>query len=402
MATVMPGEEGPGRRSVVRRAKLRPSVTTPLVPPLHPSVVYQAADVDQMDRVYEGKESGFTYAREGSPNADLLAVKIARLEGAEGGLITSSGMSAVSAIVLELLKAGDHLVAGHQLYGRTHRLLSSELARFGVSADLVDASHVGAVEAAIRSNTRLILVEVVSNPLLRVADIEALGRLARSRGVLLAVDNTFPTPLALRPLALGAGLVFHSVTKMLAGHSDVTLGAICGPRERLAPLRDTIITWGLNPSPWDCWLAERGLNTLELRVARANANAAALAEFFAQRGAVGRVFYPGRPDHPDHALARRLLGGEFGSMVSFELAGGRAAANRFLRALSDIPFAPTLGDVATMVSHPASTSHRGLTAAEREALGISEGLIRVSAGVEELGILRREFGEALAAAARAT
>lgn len=381
--------------SVVRRTPFPGSATAPLVPPIVPSAVFVARDADHMNRVYEGAEQGFTYAREGSPNAELLAAKIAALEGAERGLITSSGMSAIAAIVLGVLKAGDHIVAGSQLYGRTLRLVSQELPRLGFATDLVDATDVAAVEAAVRPNTRLMLVEVVSNPLLRVPDIARLSALARSRGVLLIVDNTFPTPLAFQPLSLGADVVFHSITKMLAGHSDVTLGAVCGSTQLLTPIRDTIVTWGLNGGAFDCWLAERGMNTLELRVGRANANAAALADFLAGQPAVRRVFYPGRADHPDHAVARRLFGQQFGNMVTFELAGERDVVNRFMQALDSIPFAPTLGDVSTIISHPAVTSHRGLTAAAREALGIREGTIRVSVGVEEFALLEREFGAAL-------
>jgi cystathionine gamma-synthase len=184
---------------------------------------------------------------------------------------------------------------------------------------------------------------------------------------------------------------------MLAGHSDVTLGAICGSRELTNPIREAIVTWGLNGSPFDCWLAERGLHTLELRVARGNANAAALADFLARQPGVRRVFYPGRPDHPDHAVARRLLGEQFGNMVTFEIDGGRDAVNRFMQALRSIPFAPTLGDVSTIISHPAVTSHRGLTAAARDALGIGEGTIRVSVGVEPFSLLEEEFAAALSA-----
>ena len=382
-------------RHIVRRTPFPSSATSPLVPPIVPSAVWVARDADHMNAIYEGHEQGFTYAREGSPNAELLAAKIAALEGAESALIASSGMSAVSAIVLGLLKSGDHIVASNQLYGRTLRLVSQELPRLGFASDLVDATNIAAVEAAIRPNTRLVLVEVVSNPLLRVVDVVALAALARSRGVLLVVDNTFPTPLGLRPLSLGAHIVFHSITKMLAGHSDVTLGAVCASREFIAPIRDTIVTWGLNGSAFDCWLAERGMNTLELRVARANANAAALAEFLGRQPSVRRVFYPGRTDHPDHAVARRLFGDQFGNMVTFELGGGRDAVNRFMRALDSIPFAPTLGDVATIISHPGVTSHRGLSAEAREALGIQEGTIRVSVGVEQFSLLENEFQAAL-------
>ena len=343
---------------VVRRTPFPSSVTRPLAPPLFLSAVYAATDTDQMDRIYEGEEPGFTYAREGSPNSEQLASKIARLEGAEACLITGSGMSAVAALLIGLLKAGDHVVAGNQLYGRTHRLVRQELPRFGIDADLVDASDPAAVRSAIRENTRMILVEAVSNPLLRVADVEALAQMARSTGVLFAVDNTFPTPLALRPLELGADIVLHSITKMLAGHSDVTLGALCCSREIAEPIRETIITFGLVGSPFDCWLAERGMNTLEVRVAGANSTAAALADFLA----------------------------------------GHDAVNRFMRALPDIPFAPTLGDVATIISHPGVTSHRGLTPEEREQIGIREGMVRVSVGLESPDLLERELQQALQAA----
>jgi len=383
------------RPHTVRRTPFPPSATSPLVPPIVPSAVYVARDADHMNAVYEGQEQGFTYAREGSPNAELLAAKIAALEGAESAQVTSSGMSAVAAIVLGLLKSGDHIVASNQLYGRTLRVVSHELPRLGVASDLVDATNVATVEAAVRPNTRLVLVEVVSNPLLRVVDVNALAVVARSRGALLIVDNTFPTPLGLRPLSLGAHVVFHSITKMLAGHSDVTLGAVCASRELLSPIRDTIVTWGLNGSAFDCWLAERGMNTLELRVARANANAAALAAFLGRQSCVDRVFYPGRTDHPDHAVARRLFGDQYGNMVTFELGGGRQAVNRFMRGLDLIPFAPTLAYVATIITHPAVTSHRGLTAEAREALGIREGTIRVSVGVEEYSLLEDEFRAAL-------
>jgi cystathionine gamma-synthase len=387
-------------QSVVRRTPFPRSATTPLVPPIVASAVFVARDADHMNRVYEGQEPGFTYAREGSPNAELLAAKIAGLEGAECGFITSSGMSALAAIVLGLLRAGDHIVAGNQLYGRTLRLVSQELPRLGFAADCVDATDIAAVERALRPNTRLLLVEVVSNPLLRIPDIAALSAVARARGVLLVVDNTFPTPLAFRPLSAGADIVFHSITKMLAGHSDVTLGAVCGARDLTTPIRDAIVTWGLNGSPFDCWLAERGMNTLELRVARANANAAALADFLARQPTIRRVFYPGRADHPDHAVARRLFGERFGNMVTFELEGGRDTVNLFMQALHSIPFAPTLGDVSTMISHPGVTSHRGLSAAGREALGIFEGTIRVSVGVEAFPFLEDEFRSALAAVRR--
>lgn len=379
----------------VRRVEIPASVTQPLVTPLFPSVVYRATDADEMDRVYERRDPGFTYAREGHPNAEIVANRVAGLEGAEAGVAVASGMAAAGAVVLALLKAGDHVVAANQLYGRTLRMLGQELPRLGVDVSLIDATDASAVARAIRPNTRMVLVEVVSNPLLRVIDIPAIGQSANSVAAEFVVDNTFPTPLGYRPFRDGATIVLHSVTKLLAGHSDVTLGAICGSAERMARIREVAVTWGWTPSPFDCWLSERGMHTLALRFERSQQNAAALADFFANQSAVARVIYPGRSDHPDHAVACRIFQHGFGAMLSFELRGGRTAANRFLRRLQNIPFAPTLGDVSTMVSHPASTSHRALAPDERVRLGIDDGLIRISVGIESLDLLVTEFETAL-------
>jgi cystathionine beta-lyase/cystathionine gamma-synthase len=390
-------------RSVVRRQEPPVSATRPLVTPLSPSVVFRAADADALDAVYEGRDRGFSYAREGHPNAAVLADKLAWMEGldpdaGQTGIVTSSGMSAVSAVLLGLLKAGDHIVAGNQLYGRFLRLLTKDLPRLGFAATLVDASDAEAVAAALRPETKLLLVEVVANPTLRVADVKGLAKLARERGLVFVVDNTFTTPRGFRPFEHGADVVIHSVTKLLAGHSDATLGfAAARDRARQQAIVDAVVTWGLNASPFDCWLAERGLNTFDLRFERAQENAKALADHLRGLKGVKRVLYPGADDHPDRDLARDLLAGSFSHMVSFELDTDRAGVNRFLRAASNIAFAPTLGDVATTISHPPSSSHRALSEAERLKLGISEGFIRVSVGIEEIDLLKREFSAAVAA-----
>jgi cystathionine beta-lyase/cystathionine gamma-synthase len=390
-------------RSVVRRQEPPVSATRPLVTPLSPSVVFRAADADALDAVYEGRDRGFSYAREGHPNAAVLADKLAWMEGldpdaGQTGIVTSSGMSAVSAVLLGLLKAGDHIVAGNQLYGRVLRLLTRDLPRLGFAATLVDASDAEAVAAALRPETKLLLVEVVANPTLRVADVKGLAKLARERGLVFVVDNTFTTPRGFRPFEHGADVVIHSVTKLLAGHSDATLGfAAARDRARQQAIVDAVVTWGLNASPFDCWLAERGLNTFDLRFERAQENAKALADHLRGLKGVKRVLYPGADDHPDRDLARDLLAGSFSHMVSFELDTDRAGVNRFLRAASNIAFAPTLGDVATTISHPPSSSHRALSEAERLKLGISEGFIRVSVGIEEIDLLKREFSAAVAA-----
>ena len=242
------------------------------------------------------------------------------------------------------------------------------------------------------------MVEVVSNPTLRVADMEAIAAACGEKGVLLAVDNTFTTPRLYQPFDHGADLVIHSVTKFLAGHSDVTLGYAAARDPGLAQrLYDVAVTWGLTPSPFDCWLAERGLHSFDVRFDRAQENAAALADHLAGLEGIEAVLYPGRPDHPDHNRAVALLNDQGGNMVSFRLAGGRDGVNRFLRAAEHIAFAPTLGDIGTTLSHPASSSHRGLTPEGRAELGITEGFIRVSVGIEEIDLLKREFAAAVAA-----
>ncbi len=387
-------------KTIVRRTPWPESVSRPVATPLSPSVVYASDTPDALDAQYDGRAKGFTYAREGHPNAEVLAQKIDGLEGATGGIVTGSGMSAVAAAFFGLLKAGDHVLGGDQLYGRSLRMMREELPRMGIATSLADPTDVAAVEAALTPETRMILVEVVSNPTLRVADLDGIAALARDRGILLVVDNTFTTPRALRPFEHGADVVIHSVTKLLAGHSDVTLGYVaCREPVHRKAVYDTAVTLGLTPSPFDCWLAERGLYSFELRYDRAEENARALADALAGAKGVRRVIYPGRSDHPDHNRAARLLGERSGNMLSFELEGGRAAANAFTKACPEIAFAPTLGDIGTTLSHPASSSHRALTPEARTAIGISEGFFRVSVGVEPVDVLIDEMTRAAAAAA---
>ncbi|MDG1336145.1 MAG: aminotransferase class I/II-fold pyridoxal phosphate-dependent enzyme [Tateyamaria sp.] len=385
------------RGSLMRPTPLPDSASRPVVTPLSPSVVYASDTPDMLDAQYDGDLHGYTYSREGHPNADVVAQAIDRMEGAPHmGVVTSSGMGAVSAVLLGLTRAGDHVIGGNQLYGRSLRMMSEDLPRLGIQTSMVDPSDVNAVRAAIQPNTRMILVEVVSNPTLRVADILGLAALARETGVLLVVDNTFTTPRAFRAFDHGADIVIHSITKLLAGHSDVMLGYVAA---RDAALNDRLriftVTTGMTPSPFDCWLAERGLLSFDLRFDRAQATATALADHLGGLAGVSRVLYPGRSDHPDHAQANTLLKGQFCNMVSFEIPGGRAEANAFARAAEGLNFAPTLGDVGTTISHPASSSHRGLTAERRAELGMSEGFFRVSVGLEAPEVLCDVFATAV-------
>ena len=386
--------------SLMRPDPLPHSASHPVVTPLSPSVVYASETPDALDDQYEGRVHGYTYSREGHPNADVVAKRLDAMEGMSGGVVTGSGMAAVSAILLGLTKTGDHVIGGNQLYGRSLRLMKEDLPRLGIETSLADPADIAAVRAAIRPETKMILVETVSNPTLAVADIDGLSALCKETGILLVVDNTFTTPRGFQPFDHGADIVIHSITKLLAGHSDVMLGYVVARdpalNERLSVFS---VTTGMTPSPFDCWLAERGMLSFELRFERSQATAAALADHLAGMPGVKRVIYPTRKDHPDHDRAMDLLKGQGCNMVSFELEGGRAAANAFTRAADGLNFAPTLGDVGTTLSHPASSSHRALTPEERAGLGLSEGFFRVSVGLEDPAALLAVFSDAVAAAA---
>jgi cystathionine beta-lyase/cystathionine gamma-synthase len=326
------------------------------------------------------------------------------MEGGAWSVLGSSGMASISTAVLALVQQGDRVVASNRLYGRTTQLFTQELARLGVQTTLVDTTDLGAVEGTLRADPapRLLFVETLSNPLLRLSDVPALVRLARARGCRLIVDNTFATPVLCRPLEIGADVVMESLTKMIGGHSDVTLGVICG-REDEDDLRQQMMQtssiWGFSSPPFDCWLAERSLDTTRLRVEAACRNAAALADWLAGQRGVRQVVYPGRADHPDHAACRRLFGTKegalFGNMLCFELSGGRDAVNRFLRKATGVPFSPSLGNTTTTCSHPGATSHRYVSPAEKKRQGIGDGLIRLSVGIENLDKIKEEIAKGL-------
>jgi cystathionine beta-lyase/cystathionine gamma-synthase len=365
--------------------------TIPLVPPLYQTSVYTVPDLDTYDRIVNGEEPGYFYARDSHPNARYLAGQLAELEGGKWAAICASGMGAISATLLSLTQQGDRIVASASLYGRTTILLKQELPRFGIQTTFVDAGNLNAVRDALAQPARVLFVETMSNPLVRLVDIEALAEICRQRQCTLVVDNTFATPILVKPLQLGAAFVIESLTKMIGGHSDITLGAVSGTGDQLQQVEPLISTWGMTSNPFDCWLAGRGLATLPLRMQAASANAATLADWLAEQPGVSRVVYPGRRDHPDYELARRLLGKGFGNMMCFELAGGREAVNRFMRQAAGIPFSPSLGNITTTCSHPAITSHRYASPAERQRQGITDGLIRLSVGVEELTHIQKEM-----------
>jgi cystathionine beta-lyase/cystathionine gamma-synthase len=370
--------------------------TKPLVTPIYQSSVYTIPDLDALDAIMNDGAPGYIYARDAHPNARHLAKLLAKTEAAEWGVITSSGMGAISAIVLATVQQGQRILASNRLYGRTVQLFTQELSRFGVTTDYVDANDLRAVEDGLKKSPRLLFVETMSNPLLRVVDLEALADLAHNYGTLLVVDNTFASPALTKPMELGADFVMESLTKIIAGHSDVTLGLVVGNDADMLPaITAASSIWGLASNPFDCWLAERGLATLDLRMRAACDNALKLADWLAQQPGVAHVWYPGRDDHPDHELAARVLDHGFGHMLCFELKGGRAAVNRFLHAAPGIPFSPSLGHSTTTLSHPATTSHRYVSPAERKRQSITDGLIRLSVGIEDVDDLIEDLDNAV-------
>lgn len=383
--------------TIQRPIPLKPGESASVVSPIYPSVVYASETPDMLDDQYEGRIQGYTYAREGHPNATALAKQIDLLEQADGGIITGSGMAAITAAIMGSLSSGDHLVGGDQLYGRSLRLMKSDLPRFGIEVSLSDMTNIAKVRDAIKPNTKLILIELVSNPTLRVADIVGIVTLCQEKDIKLLVDNTFTTPKAFKPMSAGADIVVNSVTKLLAGHSDITLGYVVAKDETInRSIYDFAVTTGLTPSPYECWLAERGLMTFPLRFESSQATATILAQYLSMNKNVDRVLYPTLPDHPDAALVKNSLGLNGCNLVSFELKNKtREAANRFVKQLEGIAFAPTLGDVGTTLSHPASSSHRGLSENDRLALGITEGFFRVSVGLEDPDTLKEKFEMAL-------
>jgi cystathionine beta-lyase/cystathionine gamma-synthase len=382
-----------------RQPELPPQPTQPAAPPIYTAAVYRCASPEQASQLLSGEASGYVYSRDGHPNADMLAQKCRDLHGAEQATICSSGMAALALAAVAHLERGSHIVVGNQLYGRSLQLFAGELPRFGVDCSVVDTCDLDATAAALRPSTRLVVAETITNPLLRVSDITKLSGLAHKSGALLLVDNTLATPALCRPLALGADLVVESLTKLMSGHSDVLLGLLCGRSEVWQRIPPAQSTWGFSSSPFDCWLALRGLGTLALRAQGAGVHALAAARLLEGHKKVARVEYPGLPGHADHALAERQFARQFGNMVTFDLRGSLAEAERFIAAAGAIAFCPSLGDLSTTLSHPASTSHRSLSEETRAKLGITQATLRLSIGIESSEAVLAALEEGLAAVA---
>lgn len=361
-----------------------------MVPPIFQSAMFEFAEA--------GEGTPLRYIRYGNtPDQRRIGAHLADLAGAEEGMVTASGMAAVSCSLLGILSEGDHLLAQRELYGGTRDLLVSGLPELGIEVDLVDGTDAGSWEEALRPETRALYLESVSNPLLAVADLEAAVGFCRQHELVSVVDNTFLTPLLLRPVELGFDLEVHSATKYLNGHSDLVAGAVLGRADLVSRARMRLQQHGAALDPHACFLLARGLRTLALRVRRQSGTAGRLAEALSAHPGVEVVHYPGLPDHPGHGRARELFDG-FGGMLSFEPAGGLPVARRLLDELTIPIVAPSLGGLETLVTRPAATSHASMSAAEREAAGIADGLVRVSVGVEAPEDLEADFLQALTAA----
>lgn len=365
-------------------------ITAPSSAPIYLTTAFDLEDLEQLDDVASAREPGYLYTRDGNPNHDAFATAVAQLEGAEAGVVAASGMGALTAVLMATLTSGDHVIAGRVLYGRTGQLLNHLASSFGIVVTFVDMNDLDAVRAAITPQTKLCIAESLSNPLLEVIDLPGLVSVLGS--VPLLVDNTFATPCLLKPLEHGATYVWHSASKYLNGHGDVMLGVVVGAQAVLRRVRAMTALYGLNSNPLEAWLGTRGLRTLPLRMPQVSRTAQQVAEFLTQQPQVANVYYPGLPTHPNYELAQRLLPHGASGMLSFDLRGGRGAVDALFRRLAGvIPFSPTLADARTTFSYPAGTSHKFMTATERAAYGIGDGLVRLSVGLEDAADLIREL-----------
>jgi cystathionine beta-lyase/cystathionine gamma-synthase len=363
-----------------------PAAGEPVVTPLVQSVNY----VEEV-----GSSEGLRYPRYGNvPNAEHVQRRLASLEGAEASLVLGSGMGALACGMLALLRPGDHLLASEWIYGGARRLFSEEFPLLGISVTLVNPTGSREWRRHMRRETRALFLESPSNPACRVIDLAPLRRLAGGEGVALVVDSTFASPVNFRPLEHGADVVIHSATKYLNGHNDVLGGVVLGTAPYVEEVRQKMMVWGQAPDPFACWLLERGLKTLDVRVQRQNENALAVATWLSEQPAIAKVHYAGLPGSPDHEVAKAQMSG-VGGMLAFELAGGGQASERLLKRLSLIRNAPSLGGVDTIVSEPRYTSHAHMTPEERAAAGIPDGFVRMSVGVEAAADLIADLQGAL-------
>jgi cystathionine beta-lyase/cystathionine gamma-synthase len=359
----------------VVRAGIIPDPTTgSIVPPIYQTATYVLEEV--------GADKGFDYTRAANPTRQTLEEQLAAIEGGKYGICFSSGMSAVDAC-LKLLKAGDHVICTDDVYGGVSRLFNNILVKYDLRFTYIDTSRPDKVRESIRPETKMLWVETPSNPLLKLADLEAMGAIAKESGLLYAVDPTFATPVYLRPLEFGADIVLHSTTKYLSGHNQLIGGVIVTNREDIfEAMKFVQKSIGAVPSPFDCWLTMLGVKTLHLRMKKHTSNAQIVAEFLEAHPKVTKVTYPGLASHPQHELAKNQMDG-FSGMISFELLGGVPAGKAVMNGVRLCSLAESLGAVETMITHPATMTHADVPEEERHARGLTDGLVRISVGIED-------------------
>ena len=352
--------------------------------PIYQTSTFAFENVQDGSAKFAGEKEGYIYTRLGNPTQNALEEKMAAIEGAEAAIATASGMAAISSSVMAVAFAGDHILAHDCLYGCTHSLMEEILPRYGIEVTFADLSNLDNVEENMQDNTKLVYLETPSNPTLNLVDIEEVSKKAHAAGAKVIVDNTFMTPYLQSPLELGADMVVHSATKYIGGHGDAIAGVIAGKEEMLADIRMTTLKdFGGIISPFNAWLLLRGLKTLPIRVEKHNQNAMEVAEFLEAHDKVEKVFYPGLESHPQHDLAKKQASG-FGSMISFELKGGHSAGEKMMNNVNLATLAVSLGDVDTLIQHPASMTHAPVPREERLAAGITDGLVRISIGIEDV------------------
>ncbi len=375
--------------------KVLGSVSVPKVPPIFMSSVFSFDDVDSLESVYDGTAEGYVYSRMSNPTTDGVGEILAAAEDCDGALVFSSGMAAIITAIIANVESGDHIISSPVLYGGVYDYFTNEIKRFGVEVTFVDFVN-DDIEKYIKPNTKIIYTETISNPLMEVMDISKISMIAHKHDCKLIVDNTFATAAIVKPLSFGADIVAYSTTKFLGGHSDIIGGALLADKETIDHLRRFSILYGATMSPFDAWLLARSLRTLEIRIEKHSKNALKVAKFLESHPKIENVYYPGLESSPSYELAQKFfINGRCGGMLSADIAGGEEAAIKFIKECESIKFVPSLAGVSTTLSYPAKTSHRAYSKDELERVGISNGQLRFSIGLEDVDDIIGELKSAL-------
>lgn len=368
--------------------------TGSVVTPIYASSTFVFESAEQGADRFLGKQPGYIYTRLGNPTVRALELNVAALEGAEDARAAATGMAAITGVVMSVVKSSDHVVAGNMLYGGTHKLLTDILKEYGVEHTLVDTMDPANFEKAIQPNTKMIYIETPSNPLMSLTDIKAVAKIGKKHGIVTVIDNTFMSPYLQRPIEMGIDVVVHSLTKSLSGHSDMVGGIVVASKEFLKKMDPTFKNMGATMGAWDAWLTLRGIKTLHVRWDRMLENAQKIAEYLEAHPKVDHVNYPGLPSHPQYELGKKQMDGS-GGMMSFELKGGLEAGRKMMNSVKLCSLAVSLGAVETLICHPPSMTHSVVPREERIRSGLTDGLVRLSVGIEDLDEIIEDLGQAL-------